>query len=135
MSGDNRRVTRREALAVGIASVAGLVTRRGTAKKSGGSVMSVRMPVAFVPHAGGPISHVEMGVPRSELDPLVHYWKTLRDITAAKPKALLAVAAHWEESVPTVMSSPNPPMLYDYSGFPPDAYKITWPAPGNPALA
>ena len=26
-------------------------------------------------------------------------------------------------------------MLYDYGGFSPDAYRITWPAPGNPALA
>ncbi len=26
-------------------------------------------------------------------------------------------------------------MLYDYYGFPPEAYRITWPAPGSPALA
>src|SRR5690606_22105940 len=28
-----------------------------------------------------------------------------------------------------------PPMLYDYYGFPPESYRVTWPAPGNPALA
>ncbi len=33
------------------------------------------------------------------------------------------------------MTSPQPPMYYDYGGFPPEAYTITWPAPGNPALA
>jgi aromatic ring-opening dioxygenase catalytic subunit (LigB family) len=26
-------------------------------------------------------------------------------------------------------------MLYDYYGFPPESYQITWPAPGSPALA
>lgn len=26
-------------------------------------------------------------------------------------------------------------MLYDYYGFPPESYRITWPAPGEPALA
>jgi aromatic ring-opening dioxygenase catalytic subunit (LigB family) len=26
-------------------------------------------------------------------------------------------------------------MIYDYSGFPPHTYKLTWPALGNPALA
>ena len=29
----------------------------------------------------------------------------------------------------------SPPMLYDYYGFPPASYEITWPAPGEPALA
>ena len=28
--------------------------------------------------------------------------------------------------------SPAPPMLYDYYGFPPEAYAITYPAPGAP---
>jgi aromatic ring-opening dioxygenase catalytic subunit (LigB family) len=26
-------------------------------------------------------------------------------------------------------------MLYDYYGFPPESYQLTWPAPGDPALA
>ena len=37
--------------------------------------------------------------------------------------------------MPTVMTSEHPPMLYDYYGFPPESYTITWPAPGSPALA
>jgi len=45
------------------------------------------------------------------------------------------VSAHWEERIPTVMTSARPPMLYDYFGFPPESYRITWPAPGEPALA
>jgi aromatic ring-opening dioxygenase catalytic subunit (LigB family) len=37
--------------------------------------------------------------------------------------------------MPTVMTSPHPPMLYDYHGFPPESYQITWPAPGDPEIA
>ena len=33
------------------------------------------------------------------------------------------------------MSAPQPPMVYDYSGFPPETFEITYPAPGAPALA
>src|SRR5260221_14359717 len=33
------------------------------------------------------------------------------------------------------MTTEPPPMLYDYSGFPPEAYQITWPAPGDPRIA
>src|SRR5207237_1707644 len=36
---------------------------------------------------------------------------------------------------PTVLASAHPPMLYDYYGFPPESYRISWPAPGDPALA
>lgn len=97
--------------------------------------MSTRMPTAFVPHAGGPVGHVEMGGPRAEIESFVRYWRSLRDLPPAQPTAVLAVSAHWEAQVPTVMSSPNPPMLYDYGGFPAEAYQITWPAPGDPALA
>jgi aromatic ring-opening dioxygenase catalytic subunit (LigB family) len=99
------------------------------------SGMSKRMPVAFVPHAGGPVSHVELGLPPAEVDALVAYWRSVRALPATQPKALLVVSAHWEAQVPTVMSSPRPPMLYDYGGFPPESYRITWPAPGDPALA
>ncbi len=96
---------------------------------------AARMPVAFVPHAGGPVTHVELGRPKAEVDAFAQYWRSLRDLPPAPPRALLVVSAHWEEAVPTVMSSPHPPMLYDYYGFPPEAYRITWPAPGDPELA
>ena len=56
-------------------------------------------------------------------------------LSATTPKSLLVLSAHWEAPVATVMSSAKPPMLYDYSGFPPEAYTLTWPAPGDPMLA
>lgn len=93
------------------------------------------MPVAFVPHGGGPWPFVEMGLPRDEVSQLADYLRSVRGLPAAPPRALLVISAHWEEPVPTVMTSPRPPILYDYYGFPPDSYRITWPAPGDPDLA
>jgi len=94
-----------------------------------------RMPVAFVPHGGGPWPFVEMGLPRDEVTALREYLASVRSLPASPPRALLVVSAHWEEAVPTVMTSPRPGILYDYYGFPPESYRITWPAPGSPHLA
>lgn len=93
------------------------------------------MPVVFAPHGGGPWPWVDLGFPKKELDELAAYLRSLRALPKNPPKALLVVSAHWEEDVPTVMTSPRPPMLYDYYGFPEESYRITWPAPGDPALA
>lgn len=94
-----------------------------------------RMPVVFVPHGGGPWPFVETGMPKPEVEALAGYFRGLRDLPRTPPKALLVVSAHWEAAVPTVQTSPAPPILYDYGGFPPESYAITWPAPGAPALA
>jgi aromatic ring-opening dioxygenase catalytic subunit (LigB family) len=93
------------------------------------------MPVAFIPHGGGPWPFVEMGLPREELLALSDYLRSVRRLPPRQPRALLVISAHWEEPVPTVMTSARPPMLYDYYGFPPESYRITWPAPGDPPLA
>jgi aromatic ring-opening dioxygenase catalytic subunit (LigB family) len=52
-----------------------------------------------------------------------------------RPDAIVVVSAHWEESAATVLGSAHPPMFYDYYGFPPQAYDIQYPAPGDPELA
>lgn len=96
-----------------------------------------RMPVIYVPHGGGPWPFMDnngMVTPR-ELESLRSYLAELPKQLPAKPKALLVISAHWEETVPTVMTNPAPPMFYDYGGFPPETYKLQWPAPGDPALA
>ena len=94
-----------------------------------------RMPVAFVPHGGGPWPFVQMGLPPAEIEGLKRYLESVRDLPATPPRALLVVSAHWEEPVPTVMTAERPPMLYDYYGFPPESYRLTWPAAGDPSLA
>ena len=93
------------------------------------------MPVAFVPHGGGPWPFVDMGLPRNEVVELKDYLRSVRTLPKTPPKALLVISAHWEEPVPTVMTSAHPPILYDYYGFPPESYTLTWPAPGDPQLA
>jgi aromatic ring-opening dioxygenase catalytic subunit (LigB family) len=37
--------------------------------------------------------------------------------------------------VPALNAAPAPDLLFDYYGFPPETYRITYPAPGQPALA
>ena len=51
------------------------------------------------------------------------------------PRAILMISAHWEEAEFTLTSSPKPPMIYDYGGFPDYTYHIHYDAPGDPALA
>ncbi|PNH09187.1 4,5-DOPA dioxygenase extradiol-like protein [Tetrabaena socialis] len=51
-----------------------------------------------------------------------------------KPKVILAVTAHWEADKVMVSTAAKPPMLYDYYGFPPEAYKLVYPAPGSPEV-
>ena len=96
----------------------------------------MRMPTIYLPHGGGPWPwvHVPVG-DATELGALKDYLIGVANVPAERPKALLVISAHWEESVPTVMTSPHPPMLYDYYGFPPESYTLTWPAPGAPELA
>lgn len=97
---------------------------------------TARLPVAYVPHGGGPWPFVDIGMDPREKSALLDYLRDLRGLAGAEPpKALLVVSAHWEERLPTVMTAARPPMLYDYFGFPPESYRITWPAPGEPALA
>ena len=95
-----------------------------------------RTPTVYLPHGGGPWPFIDMplGDP-AELRSLATYLRSLKTVSTAPVRAVLMVSAHWEEPVPTVMTSAHPPMLYDYYGFPEEAYRITWPAPGDPALA
>src|SRR5579871_3607877 len=95
--------------------------------------MSKRMPVAFLPHGGGPVTHVEMGMPRSDVEPLGAYWRGVRDLPPAQPKALLVVSAHWEEAAPTVMTSPAPPMYYDYNASRPRRMRSRGQRPATPS--
>jgi aromatic ring-opening dioxygenase catalytic subunit (LigB family) len=89
----------------------------------------------YLPHGGGPWPFVDLGWDIDDAKTLATYLENVRALPPAPPKALLVISAHWEERVPTVMTSPRPPMLYDYYGFPAASYEIQWPAPGEPQLA
>jgi len=47
----------------------------------------------------------------------------------------MVVSGHWEESGFAVMGAAQPPMIYDYGGFPEEMYHIRYPAAGSPRLA
>jgi aromatic ring-opening dioxygenase catalytic subunit (LigB family) len=52
-----------------------------------------------------------------------------------RPKAVLMISAHWEARDFAVAAHPRPAMIYDYGGFPPETYRLQYPAPGAPELA
>lgn len=94
------------------------------------------MPVVYLPHGGGPWPFVELGFgPPGMWDRMRAYLEALSALPRARPQAVLTISAHWEATRPTVMTAARPPMLYDYYGFPEASYRITWPAPGAPAVA
>ncbi len=51
------------------------------------------------------------------------------------PSALLVLSAHFPAAKPTFESGGHPGMIYDFGGFEPELYDMTYPAPGAPALA
>jgi aromatic ring-opening dioxygenase catalytic subunit (LigB family) len=98
--------------------------------------MSKRLPAVYISHGGGPWPFVETGFGSKEMwAPLDGYLRSLVSDLPERPRALLVVSAHWEARVVTLMSGAQPPMLYDYGGFPPESYQLRWPAPGAPELA
>ena len=90
----------------------------------------VKGQVLYISHGGGPLpllgdaSHLAM----------IEFLRAL-PATLHRPEAILVISAHWEEKVATVQGALKPDMLYDYYGFPPEAYTFTYPASGNPPLA
>lgn len=92
-----------------------------------------RMPTYFISHGGGPwpwIANMRQMLHSLEVS-LAHMPAELPEV----PKAILMVSGHWEEDSFAVMTSPAPGMVYDYGGFPPETYKIVYPAPGAPEIA
>jgi len=86
--------------------------------------------IVYFSHGGGPLPILGDAGHRS----MVQFMEAL-PAKLRKPEAILVISAHWEAREVTLTGGEAPPLLYDYYGFPDEAYEITYPAPGNPELA
>ncbi|WP_127105194.1 DODA-type extradiol aromatic ring-opening family dioxygenase [Pararhodobacter zhoushanensis] len=92
-----------------------------------------RLPTYFISHGGGPWPWIPQM--RAQFVNLEASLKKMVADLPELPKAVLSISGHWEGDDFAVMANPNPPMVYDYYGFPKETYEITYPAPGAPDLA
>lgn len=91
------------------------------------------LPTLFIPHGGGPCFFMDWpGDPRM-WDRMADYLRTTG--RQLRPKAILIISGHWEADAFTVGANPQPPLIYDYYGFPEHTYALRYDAPGSPALA
>lgn len=99
--------------------------------------MSKRQPAIFLSHGGGPCFWITLPPPFGPhaFDKLKSYLSNLLTTLHERPEAILVVSGHWEEDRPTISTAANPPMFFDYQGFPDHTYTLSYPAPGAPELA
>lgn len=84
-----------------------------------------RMPVLFAGH-GSPMNAIEdNGFSRT--------WRTLGK-ALPKPKAILAVSAHWVADGLGINTQSRPQTIYDMYGFPEALYQVDYRPPGAPWL-
>ena len=94
----------------------------------------MKQPTFFLSHGGGPWPFMDGDYRRAHAK-LEASLQALPATLPEKPKAILMISAHWEETAFTVTTSAAPGMLYDYGGFPQHTYEVVYPAPGDPVLA
>ena len=93
-----------------------------------------RLPTYFISHGGGPWPWLMDDMP-GDWSELHRSLRTLPADVGVTPRAVLVISGHWETPELTVQTNPQPPMLYDYGGFPEFTYHVQYPAPGSPEVA
>lgn len=97
-------------------------------------MLNKRLPTYFIPHGAGPCFFMDWD-PADAWSAMQSWLSQLLQDIGTKPKALLVISGHWEAPSFTINVAERPGLLFDYSGFPPHTYELTWPAPGSPTLA